>query len=125
MLGVIEEEGVACARAVGWPEDIETCERIRNVLDDGVLVHILSPKRLLHATAVGSQFAGSVPSIPRPLSGGNGSPAPTIGVVDHRRQPIERGIVVSTVKKVNLSGVGNAMAQVNPQILRYIHGMKL
>src|SRR5262249_15112098 len=44
-LGVIDEEGVPCARAVGWPETLDTRERVRDVLDDGLLVHVIEHLR--------------------------------------------------------------------------------
>ena len=53
MLGVIEEKGVACTRAVGRPDDLNNREGVHDVVDDGVLVHKL--QRLLHCAAVGPQ----------------------------------------------------------------------
>jgi hypothetical protein len=44
-LGIIEGEGITCAEAVGWPDNLDTHEGVYDVLDDGVLVH--SPSQLL------------------------------------------------------------------------------
>src|SRR5262249_16513833 len=68
MLGVVVEEGVACTRAVGGPEDLDTRERVRHVLDDGVLVHTLSIKAIPRRRH-GSQPAGSAPKCITPTVG--------------------------------------------------------
>jgi hypothetical protein len=55
VLGIIVEEGIACTKAVGLPEDLDTREGVRDVLDDGLLVHKL--QRLVHGGAVGPQLS--------------------------------------------------------------------
>ena len=61
-LRVIEKEGVACTRTVGWPDDLDTHEGVCDVLDDGRLLH--KPRRLLHGANADHQLAGSGPSLP-------------------------------------------------------------
>jgi HAMP domain-containing protein len=76
-LGVVVDEGIARARAVSWPEELDPRVPVRNALDDGVLDH--KPPNQVNGTAVGPRLPAQSRRLPRPLSACSGCSVPRAG----------------------------------------------